>query len=191
MEDFIRFVINKDSSTRDASNFIVKDGFKFKIPKPNLVNLRVKTKQNYDYLRSIDPTKASGMDGYDAEFNDPNPKPLPQKFFDNLLKLGDSEPLVKFLQHAENLYFDHDYDVYLDDNKTQLDSTSRYIDFKLYKDFLAIEFLEDKPFGAAGKRFYTTNLSSAYIGESRVSDTGGIYFDEDFMRTSFFFQQFF
>lgn len=180
----MKFVFHEDASLRDTTNFIVQDNFKFKVPKPNLTNLRHKTKQNYDYLRKSDPS----MQPVDDEYK--NDKPYPQELFDNLRKLGDSEPLVNFLQHADQLYNDKNYDAYVDDSNTQLDNASRYIDFKLYKDLLSIEFMEDKPEGST-KRFYTTNLASSYIYETRMEQNGSIIFDEDFMRTSFYHQQHF
>lgn len=127
----MQFVLTDEN--RDSTNFIINDDYKIKIPKQNLVNLHVKTKQNYDFLRAHNKVIGGGMDDYEKEYI-ADTADYPQQFYTNLEALGDSKPLVEFLQHAEKMYHDPTYNAYLDPNNTQLDTTTRYIDFKFYKE---------------------------------------------------------
>lgn len=161
---FMKWIITDEN--RDSNNFVAADDFKFKVEKSILSGVNKKIWDAYDYYE--DGTKYSVNAKY------------PQTMFDDLKKYYSPE-LVSFLQDMNDEWNDKNYLVISSDGTE--DNDYHFIDFKLYKKWMKLLFLQEKDQQTGKVKYPIRNLWSQDINSNRLDQNKQLIMDETYMRS--------
>lgn len=162
---FLKWVTT--SENRDDSNFLIKDDYLVKVHKSRLNDLDGIIWQAYNYF-----DKSQTWQIHSA---------YPQALFDELKKHYSSD-IVSFLQEVHREFKDPKYIVRSDDGTENDDF--RYIDFKLYKKWISLLFLQEVDPQTGKVKYPMRNAISYDITTNRLDSNGELLFDDQLLRAS-------
>lgn len=162
---FLKWAVTTDK--RDDTNFLIKDTDKIKIAKSRLSDIDTTTWQAYAY--NDKKTKYQIHNEY------------PKEFFDDLQnKFNFSSDLVDFLRELNHEIYDKNYEYIADDKSVSSDF--RNIDFKLYKKWMIMNFLQEHDATTGIVKYPFRNMASEYIYKNRVDSNNETIIDDSYIR---------
>lgn len=157
------------STTRDDTNFLIKDDYRFKIQKSRLSEMDRLIWKAYEYHVSGTKYPTNGA--------------WPQDVFTELRKHYSSD-MVDFLQHMHNEYVDPKNAFTLDDGTVSDDFL--YVDFRLLKEKLKLLFIQEIDPSTGKAKYPIRNINSGSILRERFDSKNEVLVDEQYLRARLF-----